>query len=106
MKKIGKVLLAFLLIIGTGFTGFTLGKNSSNDNRMISEQNQKHMASMEAMKELIDENFLFDYEDKQLYDGSLKGMFEIWAILILLIIQRKNLTSLWKMLMESMRALV
>ena len=76
MKKIGKVLLAFLLIIGTGFTGFTLGKNSSNDNRMISEQNQKHMASMEAMKELIDENFLFDYEDKQLYDGSLKGMFE------------------------------
>lgn len=76
MKKIGKVLLAFLLVIGIGFTGFTLGKNSSKDNPLISKDNQKHMAQMEAMKELIDENFLFDYDDKQLYDGSLKGMFE------------------------------
>ncbi|MDU3153809.1 MAG: PDZ domain-containing protein, partial [Anaerococcus hydrogenalis] len=43
---------------------------------MLSQENQKHMAQMEAMKELIDENFLFDYDQKQLYDGSLKGMFE------------------------------
>ncbi|MDU1317111.1 S41 family peptidase [Anaerococcus hydrogenalis] len=76
MKKIGKVLLAFLLVIGVGFTGFTLGKNSSKDNALLSQENQKHMAQMEAMKELIDENFLFDYDQKQLYDGSLKGMFE------------------------------
>lgn len=76
MKKIGKVLLAFLLVIGIGFTGFTLGKNSSSNNQLISEENQKHMAQMEAMKELIDENYLFDYDEKQLYDGSLKGMFE------------------------------
>ena len=76
MKKIGKVLLAFLLVIGVGFTGFTLGKNSSKDNALLSQENQKHMAQMEAMKELIDENFLFDYDEKQLYDGSLKGMFE------------------------------
>lgn len=76
MKKIGKVLLAFLLVIGIGFTGFTLGKNSSKDTPLISKENQKHMAQMEAMKELIDENFLFDYDEKQLYDGSLKGMFE------------------------------
>ena len=34
MKKIGKVLLAFLLVIGVGFTGFTLGKNSSKDNTL------------------------------------------------------------------------
>ncbi|MDU3199413.1 MAG: S41 family peptidase, partial [Anaerococcus hydrogenalis] len=58
------------------FTGFTLGKNSSKDNALLSQENQKHMAQMEAMKELIDENFLFDYDEKQLYDGSLKGMFE------------------------------
>lgn len=76
MKKIGKVLLVFLLVIGVGFTGFTLGKNSSKDNALLSQENQKHMAQMEAMKELIDENFLFDYDEKQLYDGSLKGMFE------------------------------
>lgn len=76
MKKIGKVLLAFLLVIGVGFTGFTIGKNSSKDNALLSQENQKHMAQMEAMKELIDENFLFDYDEKQLYDGSLKGMFE------------------------------
>ncbi len=76
MKKIGKVLLAFLLVIGIGFTGFTLGKNSSKDSPLLSQENQKHMAQMEAMKELIDENFLFDYDEKQLYDGSLKGMFE------------------------------
>lgn len=76
MKKVGKVLLAFLLVIGVGFTGFTLGKNSSKDNALLSQENQKHMAQMEAMKELIDENFLFDYDEKQLYDGSLKGMFE------------------------------
>lgn len=75
MKKIAKVLLAFLLVIAIGFTGFTLGKNSSGDNPMLSEKNQKHMAQMEAMKSLIDENYLFDYEEKDLYDGSLKGMF-------------------------------
>lgn len=76
MKKIGKVLLAFLLTIAVGFTGFTLGKNSSNENALMSEQNQKHMAQMDAMKKLIDENFLFDYDESKLYDGSLKGMFE------------------------------
>ncbi|MDY3006907.1 S41 family peptidase [Anaerococcus porci] len=76
MKKIGKVLLAFLLTIAVGFTGFTLGKNSSNDNPMMSEENQKHMAQMDAMKKLIDENFLFDYDESKLYDGSLRGMFE------------------------------
>ena len=63
MKKIGKVLLAFLLVIGIGFTGFTLGKNSSKDNPLISKDNQKHMAQMEAMKELIDENFLLFYAE-------------------------------------------
>lgn len=76
MKKIGKVLLAFFLTIAVGFTGFTLGKNSSNQNIMISEENQKHMAKMDAMKKLIEENFLFDYDEDKLYDGSLKGMFE------------------------------
>lgn len=76
MKKIGKVLLAFLLTIAVGFTGFTLGKNSSNDNSLMSDENQKHMATMDAMKKLIDENYLFDYDESALYDGSLKGMFE------------------------------
>lgn len=76
MKKIGKVLLAFLLVVGVGFVGFTLGKNSSKENPLISEENQKHMAQMEAMKELIDDNFLFDYDQDKLYAGSLKGMFE------------------------------
>lgn len=76
MKKIGKVLLAFLLTLAVGFTGFTLGKNSSGEIPLVSEENQKYMVQMEAMKKLIDENFLFDYDQKQLYDGSLKGMFE------------------------------
>src|SRR5690625_2189882 len=75
MKKIDTDLLALVLVIAIGFRGFTLGKNSSGDNHILSEKNQKHMAQMEAMKSLIDENYLFDYEEKDLYDGSLKGMF-------------------------------
>ena len=58
MKKIGKVILAFLLVIGIGFTGFTLGKNSSKDSPLLSQENQKHMAQMEAMK-VISKLFLF-----------------------------------------------
>ena len=30
---------------------------------------------MEGLKSLLDQNFLFDYDDEQIYEGSLKGMF-------------------------------
>lgn len=75
MKKLGKVLLAFILIIGVGFTGFTVGKNTGSGSIGTSQADQEHILQMNQMKNLISENYLFDFEDKSLYDGSLKGMF-------------------------------
>lgn len=75
MKKVAKVLLAFVLIIGVGFTGYTIGKNTSSTGANLSEADQNHMLEMDQMKDLIKENYLFDYDDEEIYDGSLKGMF-------------------------------
>lgn len=75
MKKLGKVLLAFALTLGIGFVGYTLGKNSGTENFSFSQKDQEHMREVDAMKDLIKENFLFDYDENALYEGSLKGMF-------------------------------
>lgn len=75
MKKLGKVLLAFALTLGVGFVGYTLGKNTGTGVHSFSQKDQNHMMEMDAMKDLIKENYLFDYEDNDLYEGSIKGMF-------------------------------
>lgn len=74
MKKIGKVILSLILIGAIGFSGFMLGSNldlghdmKANDKELITE--------MDSLKGLLDKNFLFDYEEEDLYNGALKGMF-------------------------------
>ena len=74
MKKFGKFILALILVSGVGFTGFTLGQNSSVS-KSSSTRDAEHIAQMEGLKSLLDQNFLFDYDDEQIYEGSLKGMF-------------------------------
>lgn len=74
MKKFGKFILALILVAGVGFTGFTLGQNSSVS-KSSSTRDAEHIAQMEGLKSLLDQNFLFDYDDEQIYKGSLKGMF-------------------------------
>ena len=75
MKKLGKIILALILAVGLSFAGFVVGLNQKLQVNNTSNQAEGHLQEMEMLKGLIDENFLFDYEEKDLYDGSLKGMF-------------------------------
>ncbi|WP_130819446.1 S41 family peptidase [Anaerococcus vaginimassiliensis] len=75
MKKLGKIILALILAVGLSFAGFVVGLNQKLQVNNTSDQAEGHLQEMEMLKGLIDENFLFDYEEKDLYDGSLKGMF-------------------------------
>lgn len=74
MKKFGKFLLAVVLVAGVGFTGFTLGQNASLTSS-TSTRDAEHIAQMKGLESLLDQNFLFDYDQDQIYEGSLKGMF-------------------------------
>lgn len=74
MKKFGKFLLALILVAGVGFTGFTLGQNASFTSQ-TSTRDAEHIAEMKGLKGLLDQNFLFDYDEDRIYEGSLKGMF-------------------------------
>lgn len=75
MKKIGKIILALILAVGLSFAGFVVGLNQKLQVNNINNEAEAHLQEMEMLKGLIDENFLFDYKQKDLYDGSLKGMF-------------------------------
>ena len=74
MKKIGKFLLALIIVAGVGFTGYSIGSNmgavSTNNNR-----DSQHIADMEGLKALLKQNYLYDFTDDDIYEGSLKGMF-------------------------------
>lgn len=74
MKKFGKFLLALIIVAGVGFTGYSIGSNmgavSTNNNR-----DSQHIADMEGLKALLKQNYLYDFTDDDIYEGSLKGMF-------------------------------
>ena len=74
MKKFGKFILALLIVAGVGYTGYTIGGNmggvSTEDNR-----DSEHIADMQGLKALLKQNYLYDFTDDQIYEGSLKGMF-------------------------------
>lgn len=74
MKKIGKIILALVLTAGVGFTGYIVGLNRDS-NATNKSEDQAHIEDMHMLKSLIDNNFLFDYKEEDLYEGSLKGMF-------------------------------
>ena len=74
MKKFGKVILALVLTAGVGFTGYVVVLNRDL-NATNKSEDQAHIVDMHMLKSLLDKNFLFDYDEKDLYEGSLKGMF-------------------------------
>ena len=74
MKKFGKVILALLIIAGVGFTGYSIGSNVGNRTSANARAGQ-HIADMEGLKALLKQNYLYDFTDEDIYEGSLKGMF-------------------------------
>ena len=74
MKRIGKLLLSICLVAAIGFSGFILGQNMDLGGANTDKED-KLLTDMASLKELLDRNFLFDYDEKDLYNGSLKGMF-------------------------------
>ncbi|WP_243344101.1 S41 family peptidase [Anaerococcus sp. AGMB09787] len=76
MKKFGKFILGLVLVFGVGFTGFIIGGNYRADMEgAIVSKEDEHIKDMNLLKALIDQNFLFDYKEEDLYQGSLKGMY-------------------------------
>ena len=67
MKKFGKFILALLLIAGVGFTGFSLGSNM-NISSTSNNRDKEHIAEMENLKALLKQNYLFDFDDDQIYE--------------------------------------
>lgn len=74
MKRFGKIILSIVLVGAIGFSGFMLGSNVDLGQGM-GTKDKELIGEMESLKGLIDKNFLFDYEDKYIYNGALKGMF-------------------------------
>lgn len=74
MKRFGKIILSIVLVGAIGFSGFMLGSNVDFGQGMATKDKEL-IGEMESLKGLIDKNFLFDYEDKDIYNGALKGMF-------------------------------
>lgn len=74
MKRFGKIILSLVLIGAIGFSGFMLGTNLDLGQGMKADDKEL-IGEMESLKGLLDNNFLFDYEEEDLYNGALKGMF-------------------------------
>lgn len=74
MKRFGKIILSIVLVGAIGFSGFMLGSNVDLGQGMATKDKEL-IGEMESLKGLIDKNFLFNYEDKDIYNGALKGMF-------------------------------
>ena len=73
MKKFGTFILALLIVAGVGYTGYTVGSNMGGVS--TSNRDSEHIAEMQGLKALLQQNYLYDFTDDQIYEGSLKGMF-------------------------------
>ena len=74
MKKFGKFLLALIIVAGVGFTGYSIGSNMGTVST-TNDRDTAHIADMEGLKALLKQNYLYDFTDDDIYEGSLKGMF-------------------------------
>ena len=74
MKKFGKFILALLIVAGVGYTGYTIGGNMGGVST-ANTRDSEHIADMQGLKALLNQNYLYDFTDDQIYEGSLKGMF-------------------------------
>lgn len=74
MKKFAKFILALAIVAGVGFTGYTIGSNVYSSSTTSTRDNE-HIADMQGLKSLLKQNYLYDFTDDDIYEGSLKGMF-------------------------------
>lgn len=83
MKKIGKVLLLIILLVGFSLGGYFLGANSSLDNPLASivggdpqsQEMERIMKNVENYRKIIKRDYIFDYQDEDLEAGIYKGLF-------------------------------
>lgn len=83
MKKIGKVLLLIILLVGFSLGGYFLGANSSLDNPLAgivggdphSQEMERIMKNVENYSKIIKRDYIFDYQDEDLETGIYKGLF-------------------------------
>jgi len=84
MKKIVKALIAILLIGGVGVGSFFLGVNSTEmasdftltGTAQEQEEMKRIIQNVQALRNTIKQDFLFDYEDGALETGLYRGLFQ------------------------------
>lgn len=88
MKKGGKVCLVLLLLVACFAGGFYVGNNAQlidvaeegglpgpGSAQSTNADNLRIMRNIEAMKKVINQDFIFDYTDEDLEVGIYKGLF-------------------------------
>lgn len=98
MKKVLNVLIVLVLMLASAFAGIIYGKSAkdTNDQRIIEEESNKTVDEASAaqkkatekvdihkviprildLQNMIDDNFLFKYDQDKLMDGIYKGMLQ------------------------------
>lgn len=83
MKKIGKVLLLIILLVGFSLGGYFLGANSRLDTPLAgimgeeprSQEMERILKNIENYSKIIKRDYIFDYKDEDLETGIYKGLF-------------------------------
>lgn len=83
MKKIGKVLLLIILLVGFSLGGYFLGANSRLDTPLAgimgeeprSQEMERILTNIENYSKIIKRDYIFDYKDEDLETGIYKGLF-------------------------------
>lgn len=83
MKKIGKVLLLIILLVGFSLGGYFLGANSRLDTPLAgimgeeprSQEMERIIKNIENYSKIIKRDYIFDYKDEDLETGIYKGLF-------------------------------
>ncbi|WP_162200032.1 S41 family peptidase [Kallipyga gabonensis] len=83
MKKIGKVLLLIILLVGFSLGGYFLGANSRLETPLAgimgeeprSQEMERILKNIENYSKIIKRDYIFDYKDEDLETGIYKGLF-------------------------------
>ena len=78
-KRFLVLLLAVILIFISGITGYHYGQKHPNGAAMIQDglsSEKPNPEKIQRLNQIIEENFLFDYNEEDLNVGLYKGMFE------------------------------
>lgn len=72
----GKILIAIIITACLVYTGTSLSYlRKMADNNYISYDDQSY-GKLEKVKKILNENFLFEYDDEKLLNGAINGMLE------------------------------